>query len=300
MIDFIVESENSQDKSNGKVKNNVEKEINDFVQTNGNEFEHKSNGNVDYSNEKGNNYSRKAISRRRHVEHLDYRLTTNKISGNEKKASYLAPNIQVVSSSSNKTDNISLGNLSGKSIKKAEGKGNKSLANTLKKQKKEKGNQQILEKRQIIDRSRVWRKGTCAIVGDSMLNGIDERRISKAHPVKVRFFLGARIMDMYHYLIPILEKEPEHLILHFGTNNAADSSHQQLANDLLALKQFIEEELQNCNVFLSLKRNNQKASAPVNLVNKQLSQLNIDRIENKNMSKKHLGRHRLHLTNHGW
>ena len=107
-------------------------------------------------------------------------------------------------------------------------------------------------------------------------------------------------MDMYHYLIPILEKEPEHLILHVGTNNAADSSHQQLANDLLALKQFIEEELQNCNVFLSLKRNNQKASAPVNLVNKQLSQLNIDRIENKNMSKKHLGRHRLHLTNHGW
>ena len=170
----------------------------------------------------------------------------------------------------------------------------------MKKQKKEKGNQQTLEKRQIIDRSRVWRKGTCAIVGDSMLNGIDERRISKAHPDKVRFFLGARIMDMYHYLIPILEKEPEHLILHVGTNNAVDSSHQQLANDLLALKQFIEEELQNCNVFLSLKRNNQKASAPVNLVNKQLSQLNIDIIENKNMSKKHLGRHRLHLTNHGW
>ena len=40
--------------------------------------------------------------------------------------------------------------------------------NTLKKQKNEKDNQQNLEKRQIIDRSAVWGKETCAIVGDSV------------------------------------------------------------------------------------------------------------------------------------
>ena len=44
---------------------------------------------------------------------------------------------------------------------------------------------------------------------------------------------------------------------------------------------------------------NHRASATVNLVNEQLSQLNIDIIENKNISDKHLGRHSLHLTNHG-
>ena len=43
----------------------------------------------------------------------------------------------------------------------------------------------------------------------------------------------------------------------------------------------------------------QKASATVNLVKQQLSQLNIDIIENKNISDKHLARHGLHLTNHG-
>ena len=75
----------------------------------------------------------------------------------------------------------------------------------------------------------VWKKGICAIVGDSMLNGIDERRISKTHPVKVRFYPGVLIKDMYHYLISILEKKPEHLILHVGTNGAADSSHQQIS-----------------------------------------------------------------------
>ena len=187
-------------------------------------------------------------------------------------------------------------------LKKTEGKGNKNLVNTLKKQKKEKDNQQILKKRQMIGRSGTWRKGTCAIVSDSMLYGIDKRPISKTHPVKVRFFPGARIKVMYHYLVPILERKPEHLIPHVGTNDAADSSHQQIVNDLLALKQFIKRKLQNFNVILSMptKRcDNQKASATVNLVNEQLPQLNIDIIENKNILDKHLGRHGLHLTNHG-
>ena len=51
LIEFIVESENNQDKTNGKIKNNVEKEINDIVETNRNELELKSNDNVDYNNE---------------------------------------------------------------------------------------------------------------------------------------------------------------------------------------------------------------------------------------------------------
>ena len=70
---------------------------------------------------------------------------------------------------------------------------------------------------------------------------------------------------MYHYWIPVLDKKPEHLILHVGTNAAAnDSSHQQIENDLLGLKQFTEEKLQNCNVILSMPTklcDNQKASA---------------------------------------
>ena len=69
MIDFIVERENSQDKSNGKIKNNVEKEINRIVETNRNKLDIKSNGNVDYNNEK-KNYSRieqlKYLHRRHH------------------------------------------------------------------------------------------------------------------------------------------------------------------------------------------------------------------------------------------
>ena len=38
LIDFIVESENKQDKSKGKIKNNIEEKIKDMVKTNGNEL----------------------------------------------------------------------------------------------------------------------------------------------------------------------------------------------------------------------------------------------------------------------
>ena len=150
----------------------------------------------------------------------------------------------------------------------------------------------------------IWdvEKRNCVIVGDSVLNEIDERQILKTYPVRVRFFPGAGIKDMYYYLIPILEKKSEDLILHDGTTNDADSSNQQIVNDLLAPKQFIKEKQQICNAILSMPAkhcDNQNESATVNLVNKQLSLLNIDMIEYKNTSDKDLGRHVLHLTNHG-
>ena len=121
LIDFIVKGENNQDKSNGKIKNNVEKEINNIVETNRNELDIKSNDNVDYNNEKKIITVEKQLidlRRRRHKEYLNDILNTSKISGIEKEASDLAPNIQLVSSKINKTGNTFLGNLSGKSIKK--------------------------------------------------------------------------------------------------------------------------------------------------------------------------------------
>ena len=48
-------------------------------------------------------------------------------------------------------------------------------------------------------------KGTCLIVGDSILAGIDENRLSTGkHKVKVRYFPGARTDDMYDYMKSLL------------------------------------------------------------------------------------------------
>ena len=52
-----------------------------------------------------------------------------------------------------------------------------------------------------------WPKGKCTVIGDSMVAGIDERKMSIKPLIKVRSFSGATFSDMYHYLVPILEKK---------------------------------------------------------------------------------------------
>ena len=55
------------------------------------------------------------MRKRDHKDYSDYRLSTNKITGN-KKACYPAPNPQLISSKNNETNQTSLDNQSGKSI----------------------------------------------------------------------------------------------------------------------------------------------------------------------------------------
>ena len=68
-----------------------------------------------------------------------------------------------------------------------------------------------------------WPKNTILIAGDSMINGINEKRIStNFKSVKVRCFSGATIDDMYFNLIPLLRKKPTALVFHVGTNNLSN------------------------------------------------------------------------------
>ena len=51
-----------------------------------------------------------------------------------------------------------------------------------------------------------WDRNTTLLVGDSMLSGIEERRISKRdRKVKFKNFRGATIDDMYDYIKPLLK-----------------------------------------------------------------------------------------------
>ena len=50
-----------------------------------------------------------------------------------------------------------------------------------------------------------WSRNTILVTGDSMISGIDEKRLSKKYPVKVRPFPGASADDMHHYVRPLLQ-----------------------------------------------------------------------------------------------
>ena len=79
-----------------------------------------------------------------------------------------------------------------------------------------------------------WSKDINLIVDDSMLPGIDKRRISKRdRKVKIKNFPGATVDDMYDYVKPMLKKCPDNIILHVGTNNTVNESSKEVLGKLL-------------------------------------------------------------------
>ena len=58
------------------------------------------------------------------------------------------------------------------------------------------------------------------VVSDSIMNQIDEKRLSKHGDVSVRAFGGCTIGGMKDKITPLLQKRPEFILMHIGTNNA--------------------------------------------------------------------------------
>ena len=49
-----------------------------------------------------------------------------------------------------------------------------------------------------ISDSKIWKKGTVLIVGNSVASGLRESKMLFKKNIKVRFFPGARIQDIYY------------------------------------------------------------------------------------------------------
>lgn len=50
---------------------------------------------------------------------------------------------------------------------------------------------------------------------------------------------GVKIIDMYHYLIPILNKMSDYIVLHFGTNDAVNTK----ASAIVPVEMFCKREI---------------------------------------------------------
>ena len=150
-----------------------------------------------------------------------------------------------------------------------------------------------------------WKKETVLIMGDSMLHGIDERRMSKNGLVKVRCFPGATVADLKNfYMQPLLSKKPSHVIIHVGTNDAAnkDSTADSILNGLLDLKKDIEVKLPNVTVMIltPMKRTDQPSAGKIiEQLNKKIRSLRLSTVDNNNISQKEIGCKGLHLNDKG-
>ena len=132
--------------------------------------------------------------------------------------------------------------------------------------------------------------------------GLRESKMSFSRNIKVRFFPGARIQDMYYYLVPLLRKRPDKIILHVGTNDAPHMKADEMLEELGKLKSLIWDMLPSVKIVLS---------APTIRVDKHnVNENNIDfiklleannyvLIKQSRIKESHLDRYGLHLNHDG-
>ena len=148
-----------------------------------------------------------------------------------------------------------------------------------------------------------WPDNTILITGDSMLNQLDEKRLSNSvnRCVKVQSFPGATIEDMYSYITPLLKKVPKHIIIHIGTNNAVYNSSDTILDEIVKLKGYIQSQLPDAMVILSCpitRTDNGKARLTVKHIMRKIKTLNVYYMSHDNISDC-LGVKGLHLNPKG-
>ena len=106
---------------------------------------------------------------------------------------------------------------------------------------------------------------------------------------------------MESFLVPLLNKKPDHLILHAGTNDLAYSNANQVAERIVKLTGMVTSRGVNCSVSELTVRDDDlwvKVKEVNNLVGKKLPQ-NVKIISYSNITPNHLNRSRLHLNQRG-
>ena len=140
------------------------------------------------------------------------------------------------------------------------------------------------------------------ILSDSMLNQMDEKRLSKKLDVKVHCHGGCTVTCMYTHLAPVVKLKPKFILLHIGTNDCVDKTSDEVLYEINQLTGYINEILPTSKVIVSLptmrtdcKRTNQI----IKNFNLKLTRQGYTYLENANINESHLSNKGLHFNGHG-
>ena len=145
------------------------------------------------------------------------------------------------------------------------------------------------------------RKPKIFLVGDSMVRDIKGWLLSRNKTVKVYGFPGSTTEDMESFLIPLLKRKPDQILLHVGTNDLKSYSPQQVADKILDLTKLVNSYGIRCSVSEIIKRDDY-LSTKGQEVNRILSTIlpeQVSLISHHNISEQHLNRSGLHLNKRG-
>ena len=92
--------------------------------------------------------------------------------------------------------------------------------------------------------------------------------MSKRRLIKIRYFPGARICDVFL----LLHKKHDKMILHIGTNDSTFYSATEIVEEIGKLKQYILEQLPTVKLVISTPAL-RKDKANTNLINAEVTEL---------------------------
>ena len=147
-----------------------------------------------------------------------------------------------------------------------------------------------------------------AILGDSMIKFINPSKLRKSlkRNVMVKTFSGANVHDMKHYIKPTMEKNPDYLILHAGTNDLKYSTSKEISVSISMLGQEIEKNSPETKLIISeviLRFDDPSYMPKIEDLNVRLKQVcannNWGIITHRNIAAKQLNPYGLHLNKQG-
>ena len=87
-----------------------------------------------------------------------------------------------------------------------------------------------------------WIDGTVLIVGDSMIGGLEERKMKAAGNIKVRSHPGANGTCLIILEAHLIKKTSE-IVLHITTNNTPNQTSDEILNEIIDLDTWIETKM---------------------------------------------------------
>ena len=142
------------------------------------------------------------------------------------------------------------------------------------------------------------------VVGDSLLNGINERGLSKDFNVKMNNIPGGTSDTVLDKIEELVKCKGSSLIVHAGTNDLKKG--KNVLNNVKKIGKEVKRISRNTKIaFSSIKIRKDKKDIDKNVVetNARLknycSQKKLDYIENTNIKEEHLGVKKLHLNKRG-
>ena len=166
---------------------------------------------------------------------------------------------------------------------------------------------QLTKKNQ--DKPNNERSSSVLIIGDSIPKHIDGLKMHKSlkrkHKVTVKAFGGSTIKNMEHYSKPPLEKNPEPVIVHIGTNDIkSDKSPSEITSNIHKLAKEMEQGKRKVAISALIPRNDSEdLTKKSNMVNIELRKLcegnGTDLIQHTALTTRHLNGSNLHLNRFG-